>query len=363
MSYGQTRVAPPPPIALPGVTALDPMLAPIEFYGRSDAGFLHVETTGVMRSPPVVDALTGLLRSRGWGALWTDSFRCRFAIPESTTHTAPPVNAVGQGAETYLERNLREGFWVHPTSFDRAIVEIMRLVPSSAGLDEAPGAMCGSLARAQALYYRSGVLRHRRLEMLFRLLAAWIAPERTRPANECWTTDSEPRRRTIQVMEYGTGPVNDTAIVLSSFGAFVEIVEPDTFTRSTFQDVQDMLSPVVSTFTHRFALPRRPRIDDVAFWVNPFGPDIERSRGETPLFDYLSASVAPGGFLVLQTDPEGGMLFDRLHYDRTQWTRVVAQPLPALEHGENWFLPTAQGSGRLSLQIFWRSPSVEVAHR
>lgn len=357
MSHVQPKMISPPPISLPGIAALDSVLAPVHFYGRADAGFLHVEGSTTSRRSPVMDALPGLLRSHGWGALWTDGLSVRFAIPEATAEIAPPVDACGQGAETYFERNLREGYYVHPASFDRAIAEIMHLVPRSASLNDVPGAKFGSKARLEALYYKTKTLRHRRLEMLFRLLAAWIKPERPQvPANECWGWGKHERerpRRPMQVVEYGSGPIHDTATVLSALGNFVEIVEPDTFMRDTFRVMQGLLRPIVTTRTHH-ADPRRPPMDDMAFWVNPYGPDILASCGQMPLFDYISASVAPGGFLVLQTDPEGGSLFADLHYDQAQWTRVVSQSLPTLEHGVNWFLPTAQEGSHLSLQVFRR---------
>ncbi len=289
------------------------------------------------------------LRRLGWGPLWVRSqvgqgTEFRFSIPrghlELTGSKLPdlePIDLWGQGENTEMELNLEAGFRVPVNSLDLAVRQIMHEVPLSVLVhDHHPE----GISTHEAL--RRGALRHRRLEMLHRLLAG------TRELNG------------LQVVENGPGFTIEMTHSLLGLGAEVRVKEPDPASRRFhYRHLGKVLEG--EPLTRVTYTPPTGDLDTVTpahivYWANPFEHDM---LGFSPgaLANYLGRDVAPGGFLVLQTDHhfDTQTAFLKLPLDPQHWERVFNQELPDYRYATNQFLPTSQGHS-LRLQIYYRRP-------
>ncbi|MFO1463347.1 MAG: ATP-binding protein [bacterium] len=291
------------------------------------------------------------LRRLNWGPLWVRSrvgegSVFRFEIPGdrllvgegAAQGRVPPVDRYGRSGMTRLEANLDAGFVVPATSLDLAVHQLMGEVPPEPFLHEELGET-GHRTRLQAL--KAGSLRHRRLEILHRLLAAG------RPVED------------LQTIENGPGTMVDTAWTLLRLGSPLQLKEPELSSVGWhFRSLRRLATPAELERVQYF---RSEQIDhsapsDIVYWPNP-DPNRLVVPKETAIEDYLGRDVRPGGFLVIQSDHHLGAFSQlrALELNPLAWEKIFDAELPNLHEGTNQILPTAQGSD-LHLKIFRRKP-------
>ncbi len=304
--------------------AIDPLS--LDSFGSASQ---HLDT----RAAKVIQGL----RDRGFGPLMVRSHLqrgtdLRFVIPARGSEWLWEPNKVaddyGLGPPSRLERDLQDGFVVPAASMDLA-VGLLREVPSDR-------AFLQNLSRSGAMLL-SGSLRHRRLEILHRLLSG------SGGTSGVWASDN------------GPGPLPNLALSLAKMGTQVVVRDLETafdFARSQLAfhkappEVKRNLHPV--TKIPELHLPRPSRI---AYWVNPNLMRIEMPP-ETGLGEYLGRDVVPGGYLVVQTDWSfNDMLKSALKLDPRLWEQVLNARLT------DYVFPTSQALGSslgLELHIFRR---------
>lgn len=184
----------------------------------------------------------------------------------------------------------------------------------------------------------SGKLRHRRLEILHRLLAAGRSPAG------------------IHAIDNGPGALIEVAATLAGQGSSVMVKEPGPEV-STHHRLLRKYFPAELQGRIRYARPEDLDAEtraDIVYWTNPstfyLGKPTSGRDG-----DYFGRDVSPGGFLVLQTDHHFGSQksFRRLEMNPEFWEMVFDEELPNLQGAENYVLPTSQGLN-LHLQIYRR---------
>lgn len=286
------------------------------------------------------------LRRMGWGPLWVKSragegSEFRFEIPGEhllsggeapSGGTAGAVDRLGQGGPIRLEANLEEGFLVPAASLDLAIRRLIQEVPAGPSLRENLG-----VSRPQSL--QSGALRHRRLEILHRLLAAG------RPMEQ------------LKVLENGPGPMLDAAFTFLRLGSNLRIKEPDGIMMRSHARWLGKIVTEAEGARIQYLAPEAvdlPSPADIVYWGHPNPHEMIRPAG-VPLGEYLGRDVRPGGFLVLQSDHYYGAFGElrNLQMDPRVWELVFDGALPDVESGSNALLPTAQDIN-LHLQVLRR---------
>lgn len=288
------------------------------------------------------------LRRMGWGPLWVKSragegSEFRFEIPGERLFSEGgrliggirgSVDRWGQGGPTRLECNLEEGFLVPTASLDLAIRRLIQEVPPGPLFQEDH-----SIPRPQAL--QAGALRHRRLEILHRLLAAG------RPMQQ------------LTVLENGSGAMLDTAFTVLRLGSSLRIKEPDGIVmRAHARWLANILTEAEVERVRYFAPEAVDMASpaDIVYWGHPNPYEMTRPAGAS-LGEYLGRDVRPGGYMVLQSDHYFGAFKElrNLEMDPRHWERVFDAALPDVEFGSNAILPSAQSSN-LHLQVFRRRP-------
>jgi len=289
------------------------------------------------------------LRRLDWGPLWVRSrvgegTEFRFSIPReklelggaARSDHVPAVDLWGRGDPTEMERNLEAGFRVPVASLDLALHNVMREVPLSASSHEAhPEGLTHSTA------LQAGAFRHRRLEILHRLLTG------NRELNG------------LKVVENGPGFTIDLSYTLLRSGALLTVKEPDPLSRRSHSRNVGKILDAESLSRFVLVSPEADTTGEFAhlvYWANPCEWDLNRVQTQS-LGEYFGRDVAPGGFLVIQTDhhfdSQSGFL--ELSLANSRWERLFHEDLPDFRGASNHFLPTAQDHS-LHLQIYRRLP-------
>ncbi|MFO1520224.1 MAG: hypothetical protein U1F57_11290 [bacterium] len=292
-----------------------------------------------------IPSLSAALRESGWGPLWVrrtpGGNQLRFNIPNPLLKNSvfSSIDSYGNGPETSLERNLREGFFVSPASMDLAIRELLRTIPGGPPITRARNPATGHSGISYKLILNN-LLRHRRLEALHLLLADGDDPSR------------------LITLENGAGPIVDFSVSLALRGYPVLIKENDAIMQSCHRrGIRDFPPGVTSLITyHDQNDVNAPTPADRVYWINP-SPTTLIIPEHVSLEDYLSRDVKPGGYLIIQSDT---VLMPRYNYQRLQmdpsrWETLFKERITGRDESEEYLLPTSNAD-LLHLQIYRRKP-------
>ncbi|MBI4238691.1 MAG: hypothetical protein HY696_09795 [Deltaproteobacteria bacterium] len=302
------------------------------------------------------------LRELGWGPLWVRSraeegSEFRFDLPAGALQRLAPTDIAasaarptprphdpwGLGPATRMEQLLDAGFIVPAAAMDLAVPQLLREIPTGVPEHYARDwPMDGGRSRADPhRLLLAGRLRYRRLELLHRLLSGAAGPTQ------------------VSAVENAPGTMADTAIVLSQLGTAVVIKEPEGLGLQNHQhafhyhvpaDVRARVRYVSDWEAIHAATPCR-----VVYWSHPDWQDLVLPAG-IGLAEYVGRDVAPGGYVVIETDHhEGDAMrlfglsgigndgFRNLPFPPDQWERVCAADLPNRNDDRtNAVLPTGQ---------------------
>lgn len=309
-----------------------------------------------------ISSVVTTLREFGWGPLWVRSrpdagSEFRFDIPGSALQRferAEPAAAAprpastrhdpwGLGPPTRMEQLLDAGFVVPAAAMDLAVPQLLRAIPT--GIPEHYSRDwprdAGDHRIEPARLLLDGRLRYLRLEILHRLLSGVAGPAG------------------ITAVENAAGSEAGVAITLARLGTTVVIKEPAGLGLHNHQDTMryhalEALRARVAYVTEWEQIHAADPQHRVVYWSHPNWQDLVLPSGYG-LMAYFGRDVAPGGYVVVETDHhEGGAVqfglsgigndgFKNLPFPPDQWERVFAADLPNLSEGlTNAVLPNGQ---------------------